>query len=51
LSKSDGDQAAADPRLDNIQAVWNSYNRFQAVLSPEAVELLAKAFNISAVLA
>jgi hypothetical protein len=41
--------STADPRYDNIQAVWQSFDRFQAVLSPEAVELLSKSFNLEAI--
>jgi hypothetical protein len=38
-----------DPRYENIQAVWQSFDHFQAVLSPEAVELLSKSFNLEAI--
>jgi hypothetical protein len=50
-SSQDGGGAPAppDPRYDNLQAVWQSFERFQAVLSPEAVDLLSKAFNLDAV--
>jgi hypothetical protein len=40
---------SSDPRYDNIQAVWQSFDRFQAVLSPEAVNLLSKTFNLDAI--
>jgi hypothetical protein len=40
---------SSDPRYDNIQAVWQSFDRFQAVLSPEAVNLLSKTFNLDVV--
>jgi hypothetical protein len=49
VTPANNDASGVDPRLDSLQAVWQSFDRFQAVLSAEAVELLSKAFNLSAV--